>query len=153
MINATTIFKSLHVLSAMIWVGGGVMLQMLLYRARQAGPESVARFNEGVEWTSKHVFMPASFSALVFGIATTAAGHYGFSKPWINIGFAGFLLSSLIGMAVLGPTSKKMKALIAERGPHDPVVAHMERRIQLFGRIDLIILVLVVLDMVIKPGV
>jgi uncharacterized membrane protein len=152
MINATTIFKFLHVLSAAIWVGGGFMLQMLLWRARRLGPEAAAQFNQAAEWTSQHVFMPSSFAALAFGIATTIAGKFDWGDLWITLGIVGFAISAINGMAVLGPTAKKMKAIIEERGPNDPVATHMARRLDLFGRIDLIVLIAVVFDMVVKPG-
>ena len=149
--NATNIFKFLHVLSAVIWVGGGFMLQVLLYRAKKLGPETVGHFSQAAEWTSQRVFMPASFASLAFGIITVIVGGYDWGAPWIAVGFVGFAASALIGMAVLGPTSKKMVTLAAERGPNDPVVAHMARRIDLFGRVDLIILLVVVFFMVVKP--
>jgi hypothetical protein len=152
MINATSILKFFHVFFAIVWLGGGIMLQVLLGRARAAGPDAVAQLNDWAEWTSQRVFMPASFLTLGFGIATVAVGGYDWADPWIGIGFLGFLISAIIGSAVLGPTAKKMKALIAERGPNDPVVAHMARRIGLAGRIDLISLIIVVFVMVTKPG-
>jgi uncharacterized membrane protein len=150
--NATNILKFLHVLFAITWVGGGVMFHFLMSRAKKAGPETMGHFNELAEWTSNHVFMPSSFLTLGFGIATVAAGDYDWAAPWISIGFTGFLLSAIIGMAVLGPTSKKMKALVAERGPNDPVVTHLTRRLGLFGRIDTLVLIIVVAAMVIKPS-
>jgi len=149
----TDVLKFLHVLSAAIWVGGGFMLQALLYRSRKLGPEAVGRFNETAEWTSNHVFMPVSFAALIFGIATVISGGYDWGDLWITLGLVGFFLSAINGMAVLGPTAKKMKALVAERGPNDPVVAHMGRRLDLFGKVDLAILIAVVFVMVVKPGV
>lgn len=150
MINATSIFTFLHILFAVVWVGGGVMLQILLWRAKKAGPEAMGTFNAMAEWTSNAVFMPSSFLTLAFGIATVIAGGYDWAATWISIGFVGFLLSGVIGMAILGPTAKKMKAVVAERGPSDPVATHLARRMDLFGRIDLVILIVVVFVMVTK---
>ncbi len=150
--TATDILKFFHVLSAVVWVGGGVMLQFLLARAKAAGPEAMGAFNESAEWTSNRVFMPASFLTLGFGIATVIAGGYDWAEMWISVGFVGFILSGILGMAVLGPTAKKMKTLVAERGPNDPVVAHMARRLDTVGKIDLVILIIVVFMMVTKPG-
>jgi uncharacterized membrane protein len=150
--NATGILKFLHVLFAITWVGGGVMLAFLLARANKSGPEALKTFNEMAEWTSQHVFMPSSFLTLGFGIATVAAGGFDWGAPWIAIGFAGFLISAILGMAVLGPTAKKMKTLIEQRGPSDPVVTHLSRRMALVGRIDTAILIVVVFAMVTKPS-
>jgi uncharacterized membrane protein len=144
--------KFLHVLSVIVWVGGGVMLQVLLWRAAKAGPDDRRVLSQSADWTHQRLFMPASFAALVFGIWLVIEGGYDFSDLWITLGFVGFAISALIGMAVLGPTSKRMKALIEERGPNDPVVTHMARRIDLFGRVDLVVLVAVIFVMVTKPG-
>ena len=154
MINATNIFKFLHVLSAIVWVGGGFMLQMLLARARSARSGVDRGVQPAAEWTSQHVFMPASFAALVFGIAhgdrradTTGAtrGSRSASSGFVD-------LRDQRHGAILGPTAKKMKAVIEERGPNDPVATHMARRLDLFGTVDLIVLIAVVFDMVVKPG-
>ncbi len=150
--NATDILKFFHVFFAITWVGGGIMLHFLLARAAKAGPEAMQHLNDGAEWTSNHVFMPSSFLTLGFGIATVASGGYDWGAPWIGIGFAGFLISAILGMAVLGPTSKKMKTLIGERGPNDPVVTHLARRMGNVGRIDTLILIIVVFAMVTKIG-
>ena len=146
------ILKFLHVLSVIVWVGGGVMLQILLWRSNLAGPDNARVFNQSAEWTHQRLFMPASFAALIFGVWLVIAGGYDFADLWITLGFVGFAISAVIGMAVLGPTSKKMKELIEQRGPNDPVVTHMSRRIDLFGRIDLVVLIAVVFVMVTKPG-
>lgn len=150
--SGTDVVKFLHIFFAIVWVGGGIMLQILLARAKKAGPETMGHFTQMAEWTSNRIFMPSSFLTLTFGIWTVIAGGYDWGAMWIGVGFGGFILSSVIGMAVLGPTAKRMKALMAERGPSDPVVTHLSRRLDLFGRIDLVILVVVVFMMVTKPA-
>ncbi|MGH2759072.1 MAG: DUF2269 family protein [Actinomycetota bacterium] len=143
----------LHVLAVIVWVGGGVMLQILLGRARKAGPDDLASFTDAAEWTSQRVFMPTSFAVLGLGIWLVVDSPWNFSDPWIGIGIVGYALSALNGMINLGPTSRKMKELIAERGPADPGVQTLARRIGIAGRLDLLVLVAVVFDMVVKPGV
>lgn len=145
--------KFLHLAAVIVWMGGGVMLQILLARSRRAGPDAVAAFNESAEWTSQRVFMPASFATLGFGIWLVADSAWNFSDAWIGIGLLGFALSALNGMINIGPTARKMKELIAERGPVDAGVHKLSRRMAVAGRIDLILLTAVVLDMVVKPGV
>jgi uncharacterized membrane protein len=141
----------LHVLAAIIWVGGGVMLQVLELRARRAGPESVVSLGEAASWTSGRVFMPASFAALGTGIWAVLEGPWSFAEVWISIGFAGFIASAVLGMAILGPTSKAMLTLAADRGPGDPAVMRKARRLSKVGWIDLLILIAVVFVMVTKP--
>lgn len=147
------IIKFLHVFAVIVWVGGGVMLQILLGRARKAGPNDLASFTGAAEWTSQRVFMPSSFAVLGLGIWLVVDSPWNFSDPWIGIGIVGYALSALNGMINLGPTSRKMKELIADRGPADAGVQTLARRLNVGGRIDLLVLTAVVFDMVVKPGV
>lgn len=142
----------LHILAVIIWVGGGFMFQVLLWRASRIGPESVASFNQAAEWTSQRIFMPASFATLGSGIWAVIAGPWTFGEGWIIAGLAGFAISAINGSAVLGPTSKKLKTTIEERGPSDPAAMKLARRIDIAGRIDLLVLIIVVFNMVVKPG-
>lgn len=142
-----------HILAVTVWIGGGFMLQILLYRARRAGPDAVASLNESAEWTSQRIFMPASFAVLGFGIWLVVDGPWNFSDPWIGIGILGYAISALNGMINIGPSARKMKELIAEKGPTDPGVGKLSRRIDIAGRIDLVVLFAVLLDMVVKPGI
>jgi uncharacterized membrane protein len=147
------VLKFLHVLFAVLWVGGGFLLQLLLFRAKRVGPDELASLTSAAEWTSQRFFMPASFAVLGFGVWLVIAGGYDWGDMWITLGIVGYLLSALNGMAILGPTSKKMKGLIEQRGPNDPVVTHMSRRLDLAGRFDLVVLIAVIFVMVTKPGV
>jgi hypothetical protein len=80
-------------------------------------------------------------------------GPWSFGDLWITLGLVGYALSALIGMVGLGPLAKRAQKLTAERGPQDPVVLHTRRRIERLQRLDMVILIVVVFDMVVKPGV
>ena len=147
------ILKSLHLLGAVVWLGGGFMLQVLLGLVRRAGPEDLAAFTRSAERTSQRIFMPASFAVLAFGIWLVVDGPWNFSDAWIGIGIAGYAVSALNGMINIGPTSRKMKEAIARRGAGDPTVAALARRLNAWGWIDLAVLTAVVVDMIVKPGV
>ena len=59
----------------------------------------------------------------------------------------------MIGAAFLSPESGRLRDLMKEKGMNDPDVLARVKRINMVVRIDFLILVLVVADMVIKPGV
>jgi len=147
------ILKTGHVLSVIAWVGGGIMMQFLAMRARNAGPEKLYSFAQDAAWTGNHVFAPASGLTLLFGLATAFAKPYkwGFHPLWIKLGLLGFLLTAVNGAANLGRQSKKMAALGAEKGPADPSVLDAAKRLLMMMNIDLVIVLLVVADMVFKP--
>jgi len=147
------VLKTLHVLSVITWVGGGITMQVLATRARSSGPDKLYSFAQDAAWTGNHFFMPASIATLVFGLATAFAKPYkwGFHPLWIKLGLLGFLLTAVKGAANLGRQSKKMAALGAEKGPTDPSVQNAARRLLMGMNIDLVIVVLVVADMIFKP--
>jgi hypothetical protein len=70
----------------------------------------------------------------------------------VAFGFAGWLFSAIVGSAYLGPESGRLSKLVEERGPEDPEYLRRLARIFFVSRIELIILIIVVLDMTIKPG-
>ena len=56
-----------------------------------------------------------------------------------------------MGALFLGPESGRIGKLIDERGAADPEVRRRITRILVYSRFELLLLVLVVVDMVIKP--
>lgn len=142
-----------HLLAAMVWLGGDLMLQMFYLRARVTGPEAVAQFAKDVEWIGLRVLNTASLLVVLFGVLMVLDSDvYEFSQFWISAALAMFLLSAVTGAAFLGPESGRIGALSDERGPSDPEVQRRIGRVLLISRIEFVLLVLIVLDMVLKPG-
>jgi uncharacterized membrane protein len=147
------IFLALHVLGAVIWIGGGIGLTVLIERARRAGDTArVAGLVEDSEWMGLRFFFPASLVLLVAGIVMVIIGQWAWETPWVVIGIAGYVASAVMGSAVVSRQAKTVHQLIAERGTDDAEVRTGLDRLVLYSRIDLVILVLVVLDMTLKPG-
>jgi uncharacterized membrane protein len=142
-----------HVLAAVVWVGGAVSLQVLAIRAERSGDGTrVASFATEAEWIGGRVFLPASLVLLLAGIGLTLEGDWGFTTPWVLLGLVAFGLSALTGSLFVGPESGRIGALITDLGPNDPVVAARIKRVFLVSRIELAVLILIVLDMTVKPG-
>lgn len=142
-----------HLLAVAVWLGGGVMTQIHVSRAAAAGEPSVlAAAIRGASRSGRLVFMPAGLAVLGFGIALVVQGGWGFEEPWIAVGFAGYLISTLIGMVFLGPRSRRAERLGAERGWESAEVGRIVRGMVQVMRVDVLILALVILDMVVKPG-
>jgi hypothetical protein len=55
-------------------------------------------------------------------------------------------------MAYFGPESGRLGRLVGELGVDDPEVRARMKRLLMISRIELVLLVLVVADMVAKPG-
>jgi len=142
-----------HVLMAVIWVGGDIAIQVLAVRATRAkDPVRTASLTADIEWMGLRVFMPASILLIIFGIWAASEGNWDFGQAWISIGFAAFLFSFFLGMAFLGPESGRIKRLVKDRSFEDPEVLRRIGRILVFSRIELLVLIVAIWAMVAKPG-
>lgn len=148
---ATVLF--IHILSVVVWVGGGIMLMILNIRSKGRGAEAMQQFAEDAEFVGKKILGSASGVAVLTGLAMVlfSGGAWTFKEPWIAIGIAGWIVSMIIGAGMIGPAAKKVGALIPEKGLGDPEVEALGKRIRMLSRIDIILLVVVIWDMTYKP--
>jgi uncharacterized membrane protein len=152
-VSGYTILKTFHVLFAVTWVGGAIAINVLGTRAARSndGPR-IATFAGEAEWLGTHLYLPSSLMVLLFGILTVLNGHIGFTRLWVILGLAGIGATIITGSTVLGPTSKRISEIIGARGGDDPEAKRLIKRVLAVGRVDLTVLLLVIVDMVIKPG-
>ncbi len=143
-----------HLLAVIAWVGTDMVLQLLAVRARRAGGQRMVDLMADVEWLGTRFLVPSSLLVVAFGFALIGEsdGAYELSQFWVSAGLAVFVLSFLAGAGFLGPETGRLAALAEERGADDPEVQRRTRRVFLISRIELILLVAIVLDMVVKPG-
>ncbi|MEX0875044.1 MAG: DUF2269 family protein [Actinomycetota bacterium] len=147
------LWKYLHIVAAMVWVGGATVLQVLNLKAAGSGdPAERARIGGWSQWLGQSVFMPASIVVLVVGVVMVLDGPWEFSDPWIGLGLIGIVVTVVIGAVFITPTGKRLNEAMATRGPQDPVSQQLARRVTLLARFNLLLLVLLVFDMVVKPG-
>ena len=142
-----------HVLAAVVWIGGALSLQVLAIRAERS-PDGgrVASIATEAEWVGSRIFLPASIVLLLAGIGLTLEGDWGFTTLWVLLGLIAYGLSALTGSLFLGPESGRIGKMIAEVGPQDPEVIARIKRIFLVSRIELVVLLFIVFDMTVKPG-
>lgn len=147
------LFKTIHVLAAIAWVGGVIVSQVLASLAVQSGdPQKLIGFVKDQAWLGKRYFAPASVLVILGGIAMVIESGWNFSDLWIVIGISIYVVSVIIGMFFLTPGSEKMLVLANERGTEDQATQDAARRLTMLSQVDLVLLVLVVAVMVIKPG-
>lgn len=141
-----------HVLAAIVWVGGSIVEQALAARAVRADdPLEVARFSSDAEFIGMRVFLPASLLVVLAGGWMVYDGPWELSTTWVWLGLAIYLLSFLTGLGFLGPESGRINALTAEHGVTHPDVQRRIRRIIVVSRIETGWLLAVVALMVFKP--
>jgi hypothetical protein len=148
------VFLFCHLLAVAAWVGADMVLQVLAARARRAGGQPMVTLLRDVEWLGTRYLMPAALLVVAFGFALLGEsdGAYELSQFWVSAGLGVFIASFIAGAGFLGPESGRLGKLADEKGADDPEVQRRIRRIFLISRVELVLLVLVVFDMVAKPG-
>jgi uncharacterized membrane protein len=146
-----TFLLFVHVSMAIVWIGGGLMMQFFALRAIKAGPARAAAFATDVEWIANRMLIPASLLAMLSGILLVVEGPWSFGDDWIVIGLVLFGITFVAGITFLGPESGRLGKLIAEQGMESPEAQRRLGRIILFSRLDLVLLFLIVFDMAVKP--
>jgi uncharacterized membrane protein len=143
---------ALHIFAAIIWLGAGFVLAVLVFGAeRAANAAKAVGYHQDVAWLSARLFIPASLSVFVIGILLVLEGSWNFDQLWIVIGMAGWLVSFLIGILYFKPESERVDDLVAAHGPGAPEVEARVGRVTAVERFELAILFLVAGDMAVKP--
>jgi uncharacterized membrane protein len=147
--------KFVHVLAAIVWVGGAATAQVYaLLAVRTNDPVKVAAFAGDTEFVGTRIFLPAALILLVSGILTVRAsgGAWTFGQGWVQFGMVVIALSIVTGAGFLGPESGRIARATKAGGVESPEVQARIRRIFLVSRVELVLLFAVVFDMVVKPG-
>jgi uncharacterized membrane protein len=142
----------LHILAAMLWVGGSVMVAAMVTRLLRAPePGEIARFTGNLRVLGPAVLAPSVVLLLVMGIwMVEDSAAWDMGQGWLEAGIALYAAAFLIGAAFLSRT-----AIGAERaataGDHGE--AHRQLVRWSWGyRVIVLILLIATWDMVVKPG-
>jgi hypothetical protein len=103
------------------------------------------------EWGAMRIFVPASFVALAMGIGMTINGDLDWGQFWLVFGLVAWAIPTAVGIGFLTPRINKLNKLIEERGSDDYAVTAAVQPILLAARLDIALLLLIVVDMVVKP--
>ena len=141
-----------HVLAAMVWVGGALLLSLLAWQAlRSADEHAVGRFVVNLRVIGPRVFAPAVVLLLAFGIGMVAdSSAWDFGQTWLQVGVGLFAAAFLVGVVLLSQTAVRAERAVA-RDDRPAAV----RALRLWCRAYTSVLVLLVAAtwvMVAKPG-
>jgi uncharacterized membrane protein len=146
------VFKSVHVLAAIIWLGGGATIALLAWQAQRAKDNTqLLQIAKQAEWLSLRVFVPSSLVILAMGFVLMHKGGWGYGHFWTLFGLIAWGFSFVVGAAFLGPEAGKLGRLIESKGPDDPDVIARANRVIAVARTDVVLILLIAADMVAKP--
>ena len=142
----------MHVLAAVIWVGGSVLALALGYylRGRELGTR--VEYTRWTEWLGPRLFAPASVAVIVAGPLLVDDLGYDFDQTWLTLGFIGWTISFIFGVAFYPREGKRREQLIEQHGIEHESVAASVSRVLTVATVDTLVVVLVVIGMTTKPG-
>ncbi len=150
--NWYSVFKAVHVLFAVIWVGGGVTIMIHAIRAQTArDPDGIVTVAKQAAFMGEKVFAPIGLVTFLMGIAMMINTSWGWGHFWIVFGLIGYAATFIVGVSILSPLAKRIDQSAEQNGPTAPETLALIDRIMLIARFDVAVLLLVVLDMVTKP--
>lgn len=143
--------KYIHVISAIIWVGGAFFAQMLAIRAqRSTDPVELPKLGAALGELGMKVFLPASIVLFIAGVILTLQ-RWAFSQLWISIAIVLWLASAVTGAVYLGPQSARIGKLFASEGPTSIAGRAALARIFIVSRLELVSFAILVFLMIFKP--
>jgi uncharacterized membrane protein len=143
---------AVHILCAVIWVGGGVTMHIFGRLATREGPERQLAFTKEAIRISNMLYAPLSVILLIAGVLLVEELDYSYGELFITIGFLGFLNSFVIGVAYYPRAGRRYEEIAGGDGPGSPAAQAIYRRTANANTFELTVLLLVVIDMAVKPG-
>ena len=143
---------AVHILCAVIWVGGGVMMHVFGRLATKEGPERELVFTRDSIRLGNIIFAPLSVVLLIGGVLLVEEVGYRYGDLWITLGFLGFLNSFLIGILYYPRAGRRYETIAASDGPGSPPAQALYRRTANVNMYELAVLLLMVVNMAVKPG-
>jgi len=142
----------IHIVSAVIWVGGAFAIQALaVLVSRSDDPAELPRLGRNLEIIGSRVFMPAAVVLFLAGVVMTVQ-NWSFGRTWIAVSVALWILSALSGALYLGPRAKRVAALFDAEGPSSVAARQLLGRMFVVSRLELVSFVVIIGLMVFKPG-
>ena len=145
------LFLTLHIVAAIIWLGDVFIMQVQALRAERAkDADGLKRIVDDSVALGNILFIPSSLAVLIFGILLVAEGPWSLENLWVALGLAGYLATLLTGILVMKPSSERIAAIMDREGLSSEALLEI-RKLLTKGRIDTVVLYLVVAVMALKP--
>ena len=135
------LWLAVHIVCAVVWAGGAVAIQILgrMYAA-SGDVAAMLEFNRRSVRLATWLFAPLAVVLIVAGVLLVEEVGYEYTAPWIVLGFLGLVFSLAVGV---GYSSWEARRIDAAAGI---------RRVLAVNALQVLVLLLVVVDMAVKPG-
>lgn len=143
-----------HVVAAILWLGGGFAGQVLGVLAKRSGdPAASAALGRNMSFMATYVFLPSAIVVLLTGVLLVEDDEspWDWSEPFVVVGIVGWLAASALAFGYVTREMSKAGARMAAEGPSPALVARVDTLI-LVARLLMLLLFVIVFMMVVKLG-
>lgn len=152
MINLYSIFKFLHVVAVIVWLGSLFTVSVVTARvAREGNQSAMASLARQSEFLGRSVIGPAAGLVLIAGIVMVIDGGIGFGTLWIAWGVGAVIVSMGLGGTVIRRSGQELGRLMASDRRDEGAVLSVQRRMRTLSVINMLVLLSTVWMMVAKP--
>ena len=142
-----------HIIGAIVWVGGGLMLGVIGLRARRSGDIGIIRdFAQTLAYVGLRLFMPAVLVLLVTGVWLVLSGGGNFGQLWVLLALGGFAVAFVIAVGYLSGVVVELERVASQSDASATAVGALLGRWIAGWGVVLLVLAFTVGDMVFKPG-
>jgi uncharacterized membrane protein len=145
------VFKFLHIVAVIVWIGGLVTVAVLNARfARREDHTAHAAMVRQSRFLGAFVIGPAAGIGLVAGIVMMVVGQLG-AHFWIVWGFAVMALSLVLGATVLRRAGTRLGERLATTDHGNLDITALQRRLATLSAINILLLLSAVWAMIFRP--
>jgi uncharacterized membrane protein len=152
------VLLAFHILSAVVFVGNIITGAFWKVRADRSGNlETIALTTRAVQIADRVFTAPGIVVLLGTGIAMVGlTGWERFQQLWLGLAFILFIVTGIIGIAILTPLQNRMARLAREgatSGTLDPAYHRASRTWAIWGGIATLLPIIILFLMVMKPTI
>lgn len=140
-----------HLLAAAAWLGGLLYSNVMMFVISRSGDPGVILDSALRVGKVNRLFLPPAGLVTVGAGAYLAGDRWEFSQEWVMIALVLALLVIATAIFFFVPELKTIEQIVATDGP-GPAIAARLRRIGMLARVVTLVLIVVLLLMVWKPG-
>jgi uncharacterized membrane protein len=146
-----TLFKFLHIVGVIGWIGGVVAFSILSARvAREKDQAVLEALTDLMRLNGMVVIGPASGLTLIAGIVMLAVSGLGVPL-WVIWGFAAIIVSVALGATLIRRANEEVRELAARAEPGQQRLSGLQQRLLALNIINVLLLLSAVWAMVFKP--
>ncbi len=149
------ILKMLHLLFAFCWIVGGLALCLLVFITYPESGDELYMRSRILQIVDDYFIIYGAFGALITGLIYSIWTNWGFFKhTWIIVKWVMIILQMAFGTFVLGPCINNNVIIanqLREAALTDPVFLENIRMTQIWGTIQTVFLLVVIVISVQKP--